>query len=395
MRDAFGEIDPDEIDIIGADPLVFGPLPRSTAATGDRAASLAPRRRRWVRPAAIGGIVALSVAAVAGALLVWQPWESHGGIRVSFPTGNTTTAEMTDELVFAEPPADLSAAALGEVAPGQGGGLNSLRSGEGYLFAEPGATFGTGRGGAGRWATFFAFPAESPDVRTVGDGTGSGPNTVTVQGAPGLLTTSIGSRTTQIDFGPLGGYMYTVATFELSRADSLAFAESVSLDHGTPVVNDSTVLGDMRPLGSIADFATVFGMVVAIGEPGFPQAGIVSAQYGSGDHQYSVTSHPTTTSAMTMVSFFLGAGQTVTVHGQPGLAFEIDAVDPLLAFGSGSGTVIAWVEGGRLVIVTGPDGVVATSALAKSVRTATDAEWADVARAAATTVDPTSQVIAP
>jgi hypothetical protein len=189
--------------------------------------------------------------------------------------------------------------------------------------------------------------------------------------------------------------MFTVATSELSRAESLAFAESVSLDHGTPVVNDSTVLGDMRPLGSIADFATVFGLVLAIGEPGLAQARIVSAQYGSEGKQYSVTSHPTTTNAMTMAGFFFGEGQDVTVHGQPGLAFEIDGADPLLAFGSGSGTVVAWVEGGRLVIVTGPDGPLATTALAESVRPATDAEWADVARVAADTVDPTSEVSAP
>lgn len=389
MRDAFGEIDPDEIDIIDAEPLAFGPSERATTSADLPAEPLAPRRRRWLIPVAIGGTAALAVAAVT--LLVWQPWENHGGVTVSFPPGTAATAALTDELVFAEPPADLIAATLGDVATDAEGGLTNLQNAVGYLFGEPGASFDTGRGGTGRWAAFYAVPAQSLDAKVLEVGDGS----ATVQGAPALRTTSVGSRTTEINFGPLGGYMYSVATSELSQAESLAFAEAVSLDHGTPVVNDSTVLGDMRPLGSIADFAAVLGLVVVVGEPGVAQAGIVSAQYATEGKTYSVTSHPADTSALTMVSFFFGAGEETTVHGQPALAFDIDPADPLLAFGSGSGTVVAWIEGGRLVIVTGPDGPVATTALAESVRPATDAEWVEVARVAANTVDPTSEVVAP
>ena len=390
MRDAFGEIDPDEIDIIDADPLTFGPSEHLATSTDDPAEPLARRRSRWLTPVAIGGTAALAIVVVAVTLLVWQPWENHDGIKISFPSAAAGTATLTAELVFAGPPADLTAAHLADSTNGGEGGL-FLPDAEGYLFAEPDATFRTGRGGTGRWAAFFAAPVGGRDAPTLGGGDPS--TTVTVQGTPGLVTTSIGSRTTQINFGPLGGNMFSVATSELSRAESLAFAEAVSLDHGTPVLNDSSVLGDMRPLGTIADFASVVGLSMVSGEPGLAQADIVFAQYGSGGKRYSVSSRPSFTSDLTMVSFFFGGGEEATVHGHPALAFEINPDDPLLAFGSGSGSVIAWVEGGQLVMVTGPDGGVATSALAESVRSATDAEWADVTRVAANTVDPTSEIL--
>ncbi|MBI4882489.1 MAG: hypothetical protein HY826_00375 [Actinobacteria bacterium] len=48
---------------------------------------------------------------------------------------------------------------------------------------------------------------------------------------------------------------------------------------------------------------------------------------------------------------------------------------------------MAWVEGGRLIVVTGPDDVAATLALAESVRPATTDEWAEVTALAQRQID--------
>ncbi|MGB8859145.1 MAG: hypothetical protein WCC60_07815 [Ilumatobacteraceae bacterium] len=379
MRDAFDEIDLIEIEFIDADPTAFGP---------QRASEPAPPRERptWLVPAALGVLAALITGALFAA---WRSRHEPWTIRAEFPASTATaTPALGAQLVFGDPPDTLSAASLGVEPGGADSGLDNLEGAIGYFFGAPGATIGFGQSSTGRWAAFFAVPADRADAPSV-DG-GDGTTTITVQSAPGQLRTSVGNRTIEVVFGPVDGQVFSVVTSELTQQETLAFAEAVSVDGTTARVSDSTVLSGLRPVGSIADFTATFGVIVTASDPATPREGIVSTQYGPEGGRVAVTSLPATDHAYAMLRFFLGDAADATVHGLPAVAFAMTADDPLLA-SNRPGTIVAWIEGGRLIVVSGSDGPVTTTALAETVRPATDAEWTEVERVAGNTIDQSEQ----
>ena len=60
---------------------------------------------------------------------------------------------------------------------------------------------------------------------------------------------------------------------------------------------------------------------------------------------------------------------------------QIETATSVLVTGAFIGSVVAWVEGGRLVMVTGQVPVDELLELAESVRPATVTEWAEVSEA--------------
>ena len=130
----------------------------------------------------------------------------------------------------------------------------------------------------------------------------------------------------------------------MSLTDSLTFAEAVGIDDGVPTISNVSVIGAMLPIGDMADIAT-----------------------------RPVASDTT----LGMLRFTVGGEEGHSVHGLP--AMVVDAEEDGFAFaGSQGNSLVAWVEGGRLVVVTGPDDFKATLALAETVRPATDDEWEEV-----------------
>jgi hypothetical protein len=214
---------------------------------------------------------------------------------------------------------------------------------------------------------------------------GGGATAVTVQGAPGRLLTSVGNRTIEVTFGPVAGMIYSVVTSELSQAEALAFADTAAVDGDTASMRDAAALGDMRPIGSMTDFVAAWGLVIGASDPTSVLPGVVSAQYGPEGGRMGVTSRGATTKIVPMLRFLLGVSDDdARVHDLPALVLPMDAGDPL----SGPdtlGTIVAWVEGDRLVLVSGPHDVDAITALAESVRPATDEEWTEVQRVAGNT----------
>lgn len=326
------------------------------------------------------GIAAAVLAAAA--FVAWRPWDDQTTIRLRFPTGEVALPALTEQLVLDEPPTALGAASLGVASPATEPVLANLDGATGYFFGGPDATVGFGQPKAGRWAAFFAVPqfrSTAPSVR-------ASSAEVTVQGSPGHLTTSVGDRTIDLTFGPVDGMIYSVVTSELTQRESLAFAEAVTVDGTMSVIRDIRALAGLQPVGSIDDFVAAFRLVVAASDPSTVQAGVVSTQYGSVDHRIAVTSRSATAEILPMVRFLLGAtGSEVTVHGAPALVLSTDDGDPLVGSELQLGTVVAWVEGDRVVVLSGHDGPTVIAALAETVRPATVDEWSEVERVAGNT----------
>lgn len=379
MRDEFGEIDPDEIDILDADPDAFGalPLPPDQPESEAGVDTLTRRRPRWL----VRALAASAVALVGAGVLVWQPWADDtdtGG--VSFPSASTDGSEaLTEQLVFGEPPGELTLAGLGDGDNDVGGfGLDGA---VGYFFAEPGARFQFGQGGAGRWAAFFAVALDSPDAPTVDveDATAG-----TIQGSPASVSLE-GGGPISVEFGPVDGRMFSVATSDMSRAETLAFAEAVGVDGDTALVADSSVLGEMMPLGTVAEYFDVLQLAFQSSAFGGFGPGMISVHYGGGNDTYTLSSVAAGDDGLAMMHFVfgdgVGAASSVTVHDLPAIATTTGDQ----AFADEPVNFVAWVEGGRLVMVTGPDELDDLVALAETVRPASDDEWADVVAVAVQT----------
>ncbi len=90
MRDAFGEVYPDEIDVIDL-------VEPDASAFAERGESAPPTgrgyRRRWLVPAAIASAVGL----VAAGLMVWSPWRTDDSR--SYPKSDAPESTLAQELV--------------------------------------------------------------------------------------------------------------------------------------------------------------------------------------------------------------------------------------------------------------------------------------------------------
>lgn len=360
MRDEFGEVDPDEVDIID----IFDPDADVFGAESGEAPFLAPYRRpRWVMPTAVAGVVAIAVSG----FLVWAPWS--GNATTSFGSGDAPELTLTERLVFDDPPAELAGSELGE--PSSNAFFGGFEDAEGYFFAEPGVTadFFSGES-TGRWAAFFAVP-ESEDDLDVPDG----PQTI-VQGVPARISTNDNEQ--QIEFGPVNGQMFSVVTSGMPLTESLEFANAVSVENGTPTVTRGA-LGDMQPIGDVADYTTVLTTLFATTDFG-SQPGVVLVQYGEvtiddeGDVGllYALATQPVVSDrTLGMLHFLFGETASAVVHGQP--AVVVDQTDEI-----SEAAFVIWVEGGRIIVVIGPSDATSILELAESVRPATDDEWAEV-----------------
>jgi len=358
-----GGADSELIEFIESDPSVFG------GSTNAQTLRTPPSRPTWWVPVAVSLVAVLAAAA---SLAVWKPWENKFRVRLALPSASRPEPTLTAQLVFDNPPSALSGSSAGasEVAA-------SLAS-PGYFFAAPDASLNLGQGGTGRWAALLTTDTDESANLDAGR---SGVN-VTVQGVPGVLVLAIGDQSLQLSFGPLGGRVYTIVTSEISKADTLAFAEVVGIDDGVPVIADISVLQGMRPLCTIADFNTAYGLVLTASNPDYAQPQIVAAQYGEESERFTLTSQQAPESGLVPLQFVLGGKIDSTVHGEPALTFVTDDSEALLSFGVEFGSVVAWIEGGRLIMVTGKLPVDELLQLAESVRPATDEEWNQISQVA-------------
>lgn len=325
-------------------------------------------------------VLVVSIFAVTALLVIWKPWVNEFHVRLALPSTPQVEPTLTEQLVFGNPPDTLSLASVGGAVDIS----NTLTNADGYLFAAANATLNLGQGGSGRWAAFYAGRSAA-DPQSVP--TGDGAVEVTVQGAPGAILTSLDSQNIEVNFGPIDGRVTSVVTSELTQRETLAFAETATFENGVPVVSDAGTLAGLQPLGDISSFGTVFSFVATAANPASAEAAVVTAQYGPEEKRFTVTSHVADDTDLKLLRFVLGGDVNAQVHGQQALTYVANPSESLLALRVELGSVVAWVEGGRLIMVTGKLEVPELLKLAETVRPATAQEWAQVSQVAANTVN--------
>ena len=335
-----------EIDVIDADPSAFG-------TSGGRHAPVRERRPRprWVVPAGVAASAAMALAVV-----VWQPWNVPPQWR-TFDSPAPTTATISNLLLPAVPPGQVVSVVEPDAV-----GSNAPTTAPGYVFAEPGATFGFRRA-----AIFEATPTGARDASPATDEHAGEP---TVHGVPAALDTF--RLRNEIEWGPLSGHSWRVFTTGLTEQESLSFAAAVGAPNGAAAVQYDHRLDGMVPLGSVSAFNSAYSLRNEL------TGGHLSSDLSPTVINYAVdtsstdevstlrvASVPAPPDAMQLVGYLFGAGTALTVHGQPAQ----------LIHSRESGPMVIWLEGGRLITVAGPQADERLLAIAESIRPVSADEW--------------------
>ena len=343
MRQPYGTGEIIEIEVIDADPGAFG---------GSGAdASTTPRphrpRPRWLVPVAV-----VSVTAVAAVVFVWQPWQQPPTWR-TFDAPAPTVAELGNHLLPATAPGPLTTM----TEPTSTVGVNVPSNAIGHVFAEPDASYGSRR-----WAFFEAAATGAGDAAPA-----AATEEWTVQGLPASLA-HLRVRN-QFEWGPFGGFNWHTSSNLLSTDEALAFAEAVGVQQGQAAIRHSYDLGTLQPLGTVSAFHSAFALEDALTDGPFATAVEATVVEYTVDTEAAVqvASVPAPPDGLALVEFVFGNGSPATVHALPAV----------LLTSRDLGTTVVWLEGGRLIAVTGgriPRPEVLT--LAESVGPVTDDEWA-------------------
>jgi hypothetical protein len=330
-RDA---IDLIEIEVISADPEVFTDSPTRPVT-----------RPRWLALAAVGAVLTLAVVAVA----VLQPWHSPPNWR-SYPVALRFPPSTTSRQVLGAPTGE----ALELQAPEAPLATAVTRSTLiGHVFAEPGADASTGR-----WAAFSALPSYAPPAP-------AGTAAVQVHGVDATLTGDGAHRT--VTWGPRQRFTWSAESNGLTEDELLEFASAAGVQNLQPALRERHDLPGLEPVGGIEALRSVQAIERVLGNERVEYAPAPTVvRYAGPSRSTTLLSIPAPPDTLPLVPFVLGEGYDVAVHGQPGVVVTSRE----------HGTVVAWMEGGRLFVVASeldrPDAV----ALAESTRPATEQEWA-------------------
>ena len=340
MRQPGGTDDLIEIDLIDADPSAFGHR---------QSTPVAERRPlpRWLIPTAIGVVAALGATA-----LVWRPWEQEPKWR-KFSTGPTSASVLSERLLLDVPGAPI------DVRLGQ-----DLTAGEptpfGYVFAEAGGTYESDR-----WALFHSRGSNSGGEATPADAA------YRVQGMNAKVR-RVRVRTT-ITWGPVDGNYWDAETNLLSRDEALRFAESVGVVDGLPALERSYGLHDLRPLGDVKTLGRVQVLADYLGgEPTLSPFTPTVLTYQRNTGPLVLASIAIAPDGLAVAEFYFGHASPTTVAGTPAL----------LIHSRRYGTMVVWMDGGRLMVLAGQESDTTMVVLASTLREANPAEWAGVVEAA-------------
>ena len=340
MRQPYGTGDIIEIEFIDADPGAFA----DPAVGSDGTPRPSRPRPSWLVPVAVA-----TMAALAAAVLVWQPWQRPAVWR-TFETPAPAAAALGNHLLPATAPGALTSV----IEPASTVGVNVASSAIGYVFAEPEATYWSRR-----WALFEALATGVGDAQPA-------PADWTVHGVPASLS-HLRVRN-DVEWGPLGGFNWHTDSNLLSKQEAVAFASAVGVRQGQAAIRSAYDLGALEPLGSVSAFHSAFALEDALSGSHFAtavEATMVEYVVDTGA-AVQVASVPAPPDALALAEFVFGRGSATLVHGLPAVSLTSRDL----------GNVVTWLEGGRLIAVTGgrmPEADM--RALAESIRPVTDDEW--------------------
>jgi len=338
MRQPPGTGDIIEIDVIDADPSVFG----GHDAPGEPRVRRRPPRRVLVT-------VVIVVAVMSTAALVWRPWQ-HAPTWRTFAAAPPAASSLTDQLVL-----DLPSSRILGLQPGQ-----NLAADEptplGYVFAEADGTYDYGT-----WALFHSRASNGRGEVTPSK------STAVVRGLQAKVR-HVRVRTT-VTWGPIDGNYWDVESNRLDGPAALEFANAVGVVEGVPAIERSYSLGALLPLGDVKTLTRVQVLASHLGgEPVLSRFTPTVLTYEGDTAPVVAASIVADSDALAMAEFYFGRGSNIIVHGLPALLIETRRL----------GTLIVWQEGDRLVAVAGAEPTARMISLAESVHPATRAEWAQV-----------------
>ncbi|MBK9969645.1 MAG: hypothetical protein IPP16_02515 [Acidimicrobiaceae bacterium] len=338
MRQPPGTGDIIEIDVIDADPSVFG----GHDAPGEPRVRRRPPRRVLVT-------VVIVVAVMSTAALVWRPWQ-HAPTWRTFAAAPPAASSLTDQLVL-----DLPSSRILGLQPGQ-----NLAADEptplGYVFAEADGTYDYGT-----WALFHSRASNGRGEVTPSK------STAVVRGLQAKVR-HVRVRTT-VTWGPIDGNYWDVESNRLDGPAALEFANAVGVVEGVPAIERSYSLGTLLPLGDVETLTRVQVLASHLGgEPVLSRFTPTVLTYEGDTAPVLAASIVADSDALAMAEFYFGRGSNIIVHGLPALLIETRRL----------GTLIVWQEGDRLVAVAGAEPTARMISLAESVHPATRAEWAQV-----------------
>jgi hypothetical protein len=319
-----------------------------------------PLRRRHVT-ASVAAVALLAIA-----LVVWQPWRPQPPEWRTYPVATRFPPSLSGRLVFDEPPGDVFQASLPESPLATAVTRSTLI---GHVFAQPGSTM---RNGA--WLSFSTLPSYSPAEPPT--------STLVIRGTDATLDRADGRVT--VEWGPVDRRSWEASGGGVDDAELLAFADAVGVVDDQPAVRGSYDLSGMAPLGGIEGLRTVLAVERELAQLE-PVASVKPTvlRYQDGGVALTLLSVPAAPDTMSFVPFVLGDGgavEEIAVRGNPGVALST----------VGGDNVVSWMEGGRLVVVSGSQPLDELLGWAGSTRAATDEEW----RAVANTLMQTVQMIA-
>ena len=321
---------------------------RSARALPDR---VALSRRQLV---AVTVAVTVVVTVVVVSLLVWQPWRPQPPAWRTYPVATRFPPSLTGRLVFDQPPGDIFQASVPDAPLATAVTRSTL---VGHVFARPGSIMRSDP-----WLSFSTLPSYSAAEPTT--------SALTVRGTDATIDRAESQAT--VEWGPLERRSWTASGGSVDDARLLEFAEAVGIVDDQPALRGSYDLEGMEPLGGIEGFRTVLTVQRTLDQA----APVVSVRptvvrYRDGGEPLSLISLPAPPDTLAFVPFVLNAGglvEEVTIRSNPGVA--LSAV--------GGDNLISWLEGGRLVVVAGPQPLDELLAWALGTRAATDQEWLDV-----------------
>jgi hypothetical protein len=285
---------------------------------------------RWQVLALVGALLAVAV------VVVLQPWRSPATWRTfSVPLSPAT---LPDHQVLAAPAAPLVSVLEGSDLTDE----EVLADGVGHVFAAGGAT-----ATRGQWA-WFRVEGVSPEL------TAALPTSPTAADVEDL-----GSRRLQLVWSPQPGQRWTVETHELTTDATSTFAAAVGVHDGHAALRSGYSLQGLQPVAGIAGMVIAQRLLDGLVQ-GAPSPAATVVRYRSVTTPTSVATTRSPDDAAAAVQFLLG-GIEASVHDRPATAATTATL----------GTVVAWVEGGRLVVATGPLTPADQVAAADGVRTAT------------------------
>jgi hypothetical protein len=347
------------IELIDADPSVFGGAPRPTTPAPE--GEPRPRRPFPTRAVLLGGAVCLVLAGLVVGLLAWKPW--YDDPRLVLDDTRVRASELSERLLFDPAPSELRGTTEdGEALDGaEAWSATSV----GYFFTDAGATFDPDDGDD-RWFGFYARPVSDPRTPLIFGQT-------TIAGAPAEVSDETNGDLVEMAWGPVEGFTFTAAASNLTVEQATAIAEQLRIEEGKPVLLDDRTLLGLEPLGSFGDYISLMTLSQFTQDNGAGLDRLVGLYYGY--DRESVVSIPGRQTALDMVEFVLNhTPKEGQVHGLPAYGFTKGSGP----FGGFDVSTVVWWEGGRLIFVAGAGEVDDVFDLAETVRPATDEEWDDV-----------------